>query len=205
LSTGPSDHRLDADGAANAQAEPARSPGADEVFEALIATVHALVRFGNARLSQYQAEGNSESASAADIPISLLTKLSEPRLRVLKALAESVSLRMGDLAALLGVKPRTVTDLVDGLEREGFVVRRPDASDRRVTRLELTPEMQVLSEQVRARFQQIGEEALSPLSQAERQQLLELLRHLNMGPIGQVTRRSSREMEMILQRLADVP
>jgi DNA-binding MarR family transcriptional regulator len=139
------------------------------------------------------------------MPISLLTKLSGPRLRVLKALAENASLRMGDLAALLGVTPRTVTDLVDGLEREGFIVRRPDASDRRVTRLELTPEMQAVSQQVQPRFQQIGEEALSPLSQAERQHLLELLRRLNTGPIGQVTRRPSRELEMLFQHLADVP
>jgi DNA-binding MarR family transcriptional regulator len=205
MSTGPSDRRGDADGDANDQAEPARSSGADEVFEALVSTVHALMRFGNARLSQYQAEGKGGSTAGVDIPISLLAKLSGPRLRVLKALAESTSLRMGDLAALLGVKPRSVTDLVDGLEREGFVVRRPDASDRRVTRLELTPELQAVSEQVQARFQQIGDEALSPLSQADRQQLLELLRRLNTGPIGQVIRRPSRELEMILRQLADVP
>jgi len=45
---------------------------------------------------------------------------------------------MADLASALGVTPRNVTTLVDGLEREGFVRRQPHPTDRRATVIELT-------------------------------------------------------------------
>ncbi|MDT9593671.1 MarR family transcriptional regulator [Nocardioides zeae] len=43
------------------------------------------------------------------------------------------------LARALDVTPRNVTGLVDGLERDGFVTREPDPSDRRAQRVTLTP------------------------------------------------------------------
>jgi DNA-binding MarR family transcriptional regulator len=44
------------------------------------------------------------------------------------------------LAAALGVTPRTMTGLVDGLEATGFVTRQPHPSDRRATLVTLTPQ-----------------------------------------------------------------
>ena len=49
------------------------------------------------------------------------------------------TLRVSDLAALLGVSPRNVTGLVDTLERDGLVQRTPDANDRRSVRVNITP------------------------------------------------------------------
>jgi DNA-binding MarR family transcriptional regulator len=46
--------------------------------------------------------------------------------------------RMADLAATLEVTPRSVTALVDGLERESLVRRQPHPTDRRATMIELT-------------------------------------------------------------------
>jgi DNA-binding MarR family transcriptional regulator len=46
--------------------------------------------------------------------------------------------RMADLASALDVTPRNVTTLVDGLERDGIVHRRPHPTDRRATVIELT-------------------------------------------------------------------
>jgi DNA-binding MarR family transcriptional regulator len=40
----------------------------------------------------------------------------------------------------LGLSPSTMTGLVDRLEEQGYVKRRPHASDRRVTLLALSPE-----------------------------------------------------------------
>jgi DNA-binding MarR family transcriptional regulator len=40
----------------------------------------------------------------------------------------------------LGLSPSTMTGLVDRLEEQGYVKRRPHASDRRVTLLTLSPE-----------------------------------------------------------------
>lgn len=47
--------------------------------------------------------------------------------------------RAADIAEFFGLAPRTVTEAVDGLERDGFVVRTPDPVDRRVKRLSITP------------------------------------------------------------------
>jgi DNA-binding MarR family transcriptional regulator len=59
--------------------------------------------------------------------------LSDSRLRVLMRLYHSASrqLPLGALAEGLNVTPRTVTDIVDVLERDGLVKRVPDPADRR--------------------------------------------------------------------------
>ena len=45
---------------------------------------------------------------------------------------------MSDVAEVLGVTPRNITALVDGLEEEGMVRRVAHPSDRRATLIELT-------------------------------------------------------------------
>jgi DNA-binding MarR family transcriptional regulator len=59
--------------------------------------------------------------------------LSESRLRVLMRLqhAPSHQLTLGALAVVLNVSPRTMTDIVDVLERDSLVRRLPDPVDRR--------------------------------------------------------------------------
>ena len=59
--------------------------------------------------------------------------LSESRLRVLTRLCHSPGHRLplGALAEGLTVTPRTMTDIVDVLERDGLVKRVPDPRDRR--------------------------------------------------------------------------
>jgi DNA-binding MarR family transcriptional regulator len=59
--------------------------------------------------------------------------LSESRLRVLTRLYYSPEHRLplGVLADCLNVTPRTMTDIVDVLERDGLVKRVPDTADRR--------------------------------------------------------------------------
>ena len=57
-----------------------------------------------------------------------------------KLAAGGDSLRITDLADLLGVDAPTVTRKVQQLEREGMVVRQGDPDDRRATRIRLTPQ-----------------------------------------------------------------
>jgi DNA-binding MarR family transcriptional regulator len=151
----------------DAQPEGAQDPAAPEVLEALVTTTHAVYRFAHARIAHVQ----------------LPAKLSGPRLRVLFAVKEAGSLRMGDLAAQLGVAARTVTDLVDGLEKAGLLTRRPDPRDRRATLLELSPSARERWEQVRTLRREICDEVLAPLDAAERRQLLALLQRLKEGPL----------------------
>ena len=63
--------------------------------------------------------------------------LSLSGLKLLKALAGG-DRSMREVSQVLHVSPRTVTDLIDGLEARGLVVRGPHPSDRRVTLLHLT-------------------------------------------------------------------
>ena len=145
------------------EAEP--SPTASEVVMTLIATSHRLQRVFNTRLSS-QARAIS---------------LSGPRLRLLLAVEEVGRLRMGDLAEDLGVTARTVTTLVDALEREGFLARLPDPTDRRATLLELTEQARTQFEQVRRLQMELGEELVASLDTQQRRQLLDLLSRLNKG------------------------
>ncbi|HEX9543434.1 MAG TPA: MarR family transcriptional regulator, partial [Streptosporangiaceae bacterium] len=64
--------------------------------------------------------------------------LSLARFRVLSALQSAGRIRMNELSAALGVVPRTVTTIVDALEKEGMVARLPDPADRRATLLDIT-------------------------------------------------------------------
>ena len=46
--------------------------------------------------------------------------------------------RAADIAEMFGQAPRTVTQGLDALERDGLITRVPDAADRRVKRLRIT-------------------------------------------------------------------
>jgi DNA-binding MarR family transcriptional regulator len=60
-------------------------------------------------------------------------------------------LPLGELAALEGVKPPTMTATVAALEAEGLVARTPDGRDRRVTLAALTPRGRQRLERARTR------------------------------------------------------
>jgi DNA-binding MarR family transcriptional regulator len=63
--------------------------------------------------------------------------LSLSGLKLLTALAGG-DRSMREISQVLHVSPRTVTDLIDGLETRGLVARGPHPSDRRITLLHLT-------------------------------------------------------------------
>ena len=91
--------------------------------------------------------------------------------------------RMADLASALDVTPRNVTTLVDGLERDGIVHRRPHPTDRRATVIELTDSAHGAVERSIEHEAAIGElfETLAP---ADRATLIRLIGELEswMGP-----------------------
>jgi len=144
------------------------TPTASEVVMTLIATSHRLQRVFNTRLSRQKGA----------------VKLSGPRLRLLLAVEEEGRLRMGDVAEDLGITSRTVTTLVDALEKEGLLARLPDPTDRRATLLELTDTARTQFEQVRRLQMELGEELVAPLDQQQRRLLLDLLSRLNQEVLG---------------------
>jgi DNA-binding MarR family transcriptional regulator len=73
--------------------------------------------------------------------------ISPPRLSALSVVVFGGPLTIGALAEAEGVKPPTMTRLVDGLEREGLVTRESDAADGRAVRVRATADgRRVLSE-----------------------------------------------------------
>jgi DNA-binding MarR family transcriptional regulator len=81
---------------------------------------------------------------------------------------------LGELAAVEGVKPPSITSTVAGLEAQSMVVREADASDRRVTRVSVTARgrLRLLRSRTRktaylaARLQTLDERELQVLTEA---------------------------------------
>ena len=110
--------------------------------------------------------------------------------KVLKALAAGER-SMRELSDLLHVSPRTVTDLVDGLEGRGLVVRGSHPNDRRVTLLALTGAGRERLDRARATAEASGAAAIEGLSSSERATLRDLLRRVAALPASEVGPRSA--------------
>jgi DNA-binding MarR family transcriptional regulator len=65
--------------------------------------------------------------------------ISAPRLSCLSVLVFAGPKRIGELARIEQVEPPTMTRLVDGLVRDGLVLREPDPDDARAVRVRATP------------------------------------------------------------------
>jgi DNA-binding MarR family transcriptional regulator len=64
--------------------------------------------------------------------------MSLSRTKLLLYLDREGAARAADLADYFQLAPRTVTEAIDGLERDGFLRRDPDPDDRRVKRITIT-------------------------------------------------------------------
>lgn len=105
--------------------------------------------------------------------------VSVARLKLLTLIAREQPARSADLMAALSYSPRTMTEAIDALEREGLIDRTPDPTDRRAKRISITPRGEAAIEAsapIRTRFLQ---EVFGPLSEEERALLLRILEQLN--------------------------
>ena len=85
------------------------------------------------------------------------------------------------LAEAMGVSGATVTHHLNGLEAQGLVRRWRDDANRRVQRVELTPEGAALFDRLREVAMAHDARLRSKLTDAEAQQLGELLDKLRAG------------------------
>jgi DNA-binding MarR family transcriptional regulator len=105
--------------------------------------------------------------------------LSLARTKVLMRLREQGPVRQSVLAAEFGLAPHSITDIVDGLERQGLAERRPDATDRRAKLVAITDagrECLGGAYETRGRLLQ---QIFGTLSQEDRATLLRLLASLD--------------------------
>jgi DNA-binding MarR family transcriptional regulator len=93
--------------------------------------------------------------------------LSRARLSALSVVVYRGPLTLGELAAAEGVRSATMTGIVNGLERDGLVRRRPHGTDRRAVQVEATAAGRRLLERARAQRIALVASKLDGLSDAE--------------------------------------
>ena len=98
---------------------------------------------------------------------------------VILALAEDGGLTAGALAARLGVKAPTMTRTIGRLEAQGFVERRPDETDGRLTVVHLTEAGRASIDHITAAGQLSERQAAEGLSEKDVRNLLKLLRAMD--------------------------
>ncbi|HEY3737846.1 MAG TPA: MarR family winged helix-turn-helix transcriptional regulator [Jatrophihabitans sp.] len=101
--------------------------------------------------------------------------LSLARAKVLMRLDSGGPMNQATLAGLLGFAPRSVTETVDGLERDGLVTRTEDPNDRRARIVALTASGRDAFDASMTVRSKTMDEIFGVLSPAERAQLVSLL------------------------------
>jgi len=105
--------------------------------------------------------------------------LSLARTKVLRHLAATGPVRPGALASVCGVVPHSITDIVDGLERDGLAERQPDPADRRAKLIRLTGKGAAALTTAAATREHLLNTLFGALDAAEQQNLLDLLDRLD--------------------------
>jgi DNA-binding MarR family transcriptional regulator len=80
---------------------------------------------------------------------------------VLQALWEQEGLMHTELARRLQVQPATITKMLQRMEKAGFVERRPDPGDQRISRVYLTKAGQAVRTDVQQVWRRLEEEAFA--------------------------------------------
>lgn len=124
---------------------------------------HLIERFANMRLAQ------------SDLPSGMSYARANLLLAVAAAETEGTSARMIDIALDLGVTGRTLTTMVDSLEKQNLISRSVDPADRRAFQLILTEQGRALIPQVQLELAQAAETVVAPLSEADRATLARLI------------------------------
>lgn len=107
--------------------------------------------------------------------------VSPSQLRALDVLLRHGPVRAGELAEHLRIAPRSATEVVDALAERGLVERRPDPADRRATQVVVTAPGTELGQAVRSARAAEADRVFATLDEADRAELLRLLRRLAEG------------------------
>ncbi|HEU5011490.1 MAG TPA: MarR family transcriptional regulator [Roseiflexaceae bacterium] len=83
-----------------------------------------------------------------------------------------------DLATQLGVAPATITKMTQRMERAGFLERRPDAEDQRVSRVYLTEAGRAVQVEMMAAIRHIADETFADVAPEEYALLERLFRQM---------------------------
>jgi len=132
--------------------------------------IHVLMQSSNYIQKEFQSK-----LAGVDLPF----QITGPRIRVLSIVAEKESIRMNELAQILGINARSVTDFVDALEQDKLLVRQPDSTDRRAILLQLTDLAKAHLDEAKLLQNEIADKLLENIPVEQRRMLLDLLERLN--------------------------
>jgi DNA-binding MarR family transcriptional regulator len=105
--------------------------------------------------------------------------MSYARGRVVAALHASGPVKMRVLSEAVGVRPRTITDLVDALEADGWVERRADRDDRRATIVALTPDADAVFARLLQGYGWLARDLVSGIPEADQERALGVIEHIS--------------------------
>ena len=100
---------------------------------------------------------------------------------VLFALWDQEGLTHTELAERLQNTPATITKMIQRMEKAGFVQRRPDANDQRVSRVYLTEAGRAIQARLQAIWDTMEAETFAGLSDEERLLLRRFLQHIRQN------------------------
>lgn len=105
--------------------------------------------------------------------------LTLPQCKALYFLARNQGISQKRLAELAEIEPMTLVRILDRMEADGWIERRPDPVDRRARSLCITAGAAPVLEQMEKLSAQMRSEALHGLSADERVQLMKLLERVH--------------------------
>lgn len=108
------------------------------------------------------------------------TDLTPVQIHLLLSLGNDGPTTMGDLARRGAVTEKTITGIVDRLERDGLVLRERDPEDRRVVRVRLAPAGEALFRRIDAGITAKLVAFLGLMDPEDRGHLLRILEKLNV-------------------------
>ena len=111
---------------------------------------------------------------------------------VLTALAEQEGLAQSELAEKLLVRPPTISNSLERMETAGWIVRRPDPDDRRVSRVYLTDAGRALQESVSSLWHDLEVQTFARLTSEQKASLWHLLLQIRKN-LGQLMAESDVE------------
>jgi DNA-binding MarR family transcriptional regulator len=105
--------------------------------------------------------------------------MSYARGRVVAALAVSGPVLMRALSEAVGVTPRTITGLIDALEKDGWVERRAHPTDRRATIVALTPAAEIAFAKLNQTYGHLSRDLVGGIPEADLRAALRVIEHIS--------------------------
>jgi MarR family transcriptional regulator, transcriptional regulator for hemolysin len=115
---------------------------------------------------------NRFEVRAAEIPLNLA------QAKALVRLEKNEGVSQARLAELAEVDPMTMVRILDRMEAEGVVERRPDPADRRARRLYLTAKAKPILSEIWRLSDEIRAEVFAGVSKSERERFMDVLERL---------------------------